>query len=55
MLRTDLVSLWFLFSSFAVAGVGWGKGVYLLLLTVNQLNVSLPPGVLLLPETRYVS
>ena len=27
--------------------------MYLLLLTLNQLNVSLPPGVSLLPETRY--
>ena len=54
MLYTDLLSLWFLFISFAVAGVGWGKRVYLLLLTVNQLNVSLPPVVSLLPGIRYV-
>ena len=54
MLYTDLLSLWFLFISSAVAGVGWGEGVYLLLLTVNQLNVSLPPAVSLLPVIRYI-
>ena len=48
IMHTDLFYLRFLFISFAVAGAGWGKEVYLLLLTVNQLNVSLPPGVSLL-------